>query len=80
MQPFGILKEDKKNKGMWDRMEFIRIGKNVFHLLSLHIIGVSIHLLVSLLFKVVYGFNPLTPMDLIPLPIDERASLDEKKD
>ena len=49
-------------------------------MVGLHIIGVSIHLLVSLLFKVVYGFNPLTPMDLIPLPIDERASLDEKKD
>jgi hypothetical protein len=27
-------------------------------------------------FKIVYGFNPLTPMDLIPLPIDERVSLD----
>jgi len=24
----------------------------------------------------VYGFNPLTPMDLIPLPIDERVSFD----
>jgi hypothetical protein len=24
----------------------------------------------------VYGFNPLTPMDLIHLPIDERVSLD----
>jgi hypothetical protein len=23
-----------------------------------------------------YGFNPLTPMDLIPLPIDESVSLD----
>ena len=23
-----------------------------------------------------YGFNPLTPMDLIPLPIDEKVSLD----
>ena len=30
-------------------------------------------------FEVVYGFNPLTPLDLIPLPIDERASLDGKK-
>jgi hypothetical protein len=27
-------------------------------------------------FEIVYGFNPLTPMDLIPLPIDERVSLD----
>jgi len=24
----------------------------------------------------VYGFNLLTPMDLIPLPVDERVSLD----
>jgi hypothetical protein len=27
-------------------------------------------------FEIVYGFNPLTPMDLIPFPIDERVSLD----
>jgi len=27
-------------------------------------------------FEIVYGFNPLTPMDMIPLPIDERVSLD----
>ena len=26
-------------------------------------------------FEIVYGFNPLTPMDLIPLPIDEMVSL-----
>jgi len=31
-------------------------------------------------FEVVYGFNLLTPMDLIPLPIDERVSLDGKKE
>ncbi|GKV11343.1 hypothetical protein SLEP1_g22607 [Rubroshorea leprosula] len=30
-------------------------------------------------FEVVYGFNPLTPLDLLPLPIDEQASLNEKK-
>ena len=30
-------------------------------------------------FEIVYGFNPLTPLDLLPLPIDERASLDGKK-
>ncbi|GKV06979.1 hypothetical protein SLEP1_g18793 [Rubroshorea leprosula] len=30
-------------------------------------------------FEVVYGFNPLTPLDLLPLPIAERASLDGKK-
>jgi hypothetical protein len=27
-------------------------------------------------FEMVYGFNPLTLMDLIPLPVDERVSLD----
>jgi len=27
-------------------------------------------------FEIVYGFNPLTPLDLMPLPIDERSSLD----
>jgi hypothetical protein len=27
-------------------------------------------------FEIVCGFNPLTPMDLIPFPIDERVSLD----
>ncbi|XP_074565168.1 uncharacterized protein LOC141821722 [Curcuma longa] len=27
-------------------------------------------------FEVVYGFNPLTPLDLSPLPISEHASLD----
>jgi hypothetical protein len=27
-------------------------------------------------FEIVYGFNPLTPLDLIPLPVDERISLD----
>jgi hypothetical protein len=27
-------------------------------------------------FEIVYDFNPLTPLDFIPLPIDERVSLD----
>ena len=27
-------------------------------------------------FEIVYGFNPLTPLDLIPLPVDERVSFD----
>jgi hypothetical protein len=27
-------------------------------------------------FEIVYGFNPLTPLDLIPLSIDEMVSLD----
>ena len=30
-------------------------------------------------FKIVYGFNPLTPMDLIPLPFEEKVSLDGEK-
>ena len=25
-------------------------------------------------FEIVYGFNPLTPLDLIPLPVDEKVS------
>ena len=27
-------------------------------------------------FEIIYGFNPLTPLDLIPLPVDERVSFD----
>ena len=27
-------------------------------------------------FEIVYGFNPLTPLDLLPLPVNERESLD----
>jgi hypothetical protein len=30
-------------------------------------------------FEIVYDFNPLTPMDLIPLPFEERVSLDGEK-
>jgi len=30
-------------------------------------------------FEIVYGFNPLTPLDLISLPVDERVSLDGNK-
>ena len=30
-------------------------------------------------FVVVYGFNPLTPLDLAPLPAHDRVSLDGKK-
>ena len=30
-------------------------------------------------FEIVYGFNPITPLDLLPLPIDEHASMDGKK-
>ena len=30
-------------------------------------------------FEIVYGFNPITPLDLIPLPIGEQVNLDGKK-
>ena len=30
-------------------------------------------------FEIVYGFNPLTPLDLIPLPTSEIVSLDGKR-
>jgi hypothetical protein len=30
-------------------------------------------------FEIVYGFNPLTPLDFMPLPIDEMSSLDGHK-
>ncbi|KAL2231083.1 UNVERIFIED_CONTAM: Transposon Ty3-I Gag-Pol polyprotein [Sesamum indicum] len=30
-------------------------------------------------FQIVYGFNPLAPIDLIPLPLQERVNMDGKK-
>ncbi|KAI9153764.1 hypothetical protein LWI28_016184 [Acer negundo] len=30
-------------------------------------------------FEIVYGFNPLTPLDLISLPVNEHVNLDGKK-
>ena len=30
-------------------------------------------------FEVVYGFNPITPLDLAPLPISEKVCMDGKK-
>ena len=32
-----------------------------------------------LLFEIVYGFNPLTPLDLLPLLVNEKTSLDGQK-
>ena len=29
--------------------------------------------------KIVYGFNPLTPLDLTPLPLSKHVNLDGKK-
>ena len=31
------------------------------------------------LFEIVYSFNPLTPLDLLPLPVNEKTSLDGQK-
>ena len=30
-------------------------------------------------FEIVYAFNPLTPLELLPLPVNERTSLDGQK-
>ena len=30
-------------------------------------------------FKIVYGFNPLTPLDILPLPPNEFVDIDGKK-
>ena len=30
-------------------------------------------------FEIVYGFNPLTPLNIIPLPVNEHVNLDGKK-
>ena len=30
-------------------------------------------------FEIVYGFNPLTPVDILPLPSNEHVNLDGKK-
>lgn len=30
-------------------------------------------------FQIVYGFNPLSPLDLLPLPLHEKTNLDGKK-
>ena len=30
-------------------------------------------------FEIIYGFNPLTPLDLLPLPVNEMTSLDGQK-
>ena len=29
--------------------------------------------------EIVYGFNPLTPLDLMHLPIDKRSNMDGQK-
>ena len=40
----------------------------------------SVHSTTNFLpFEIVYGFNPLTPLDLLPLPINEMTNLDGQK-
>lgn len=41
-------------------------------MLSLHIIGWCTLLSSFVLFEVMYGFKPITPLDLPPLPLHER--------
>jgi hypothetical protein len=31
------------------------------------------------LFEVVYGFKPITPLDLLPLPLHQRANMEASK-
>jgi hypothetical protein len=40
---------------------------------------VFILLLIFSHFEIVYGLNPLTPLDLQPLPVHEKISLDGQK-
>ena len=30
-------------------------------------------------FEIVYGINPLSPLDLVPLPVNDRSSIDGAK-
>jgi hypothetical protein len=40
----------------------------------------NVHLTIDYLsFKIIYGFNSLTLLDLILLPIEERPSVDDSK-
>jgi len=56
----------KNLKNLEDYLPFIEFAYNR-----------SVHSMTEFLpFEIVYGFNPLTPMDLIPLLIDERVHLD----
>ena len=55
-----------------------KLGRNVYHLSSLLIIDLYILLLNFHRLKFVYGFNPLTPLDLMPLLLSARVNLDGK--
>jgi len=39
----------------------------------------SIHSATKFSFEIVYGFNPLSPFNLTPLPLSERVNLDGKR-
>lgn len=53
-----------------------KVRKIACHSLSLHIIIACILLLNFLPFVILYGFNPLTLMDLIRFLVDQSVSLD----
>jgi len=57
----------------------LRGWKIVCHSLSLLTIIACVQLLIFLLFEIIYGFNSLTPLDFILLPIDERVSINGNK-
>jgi hypothetical protein len=57
----------------------IKTWKNVYHMLSLHIIELFILLPNFRHLKLCMGLNPLTPLDLSPLPLTEHVNLDGKK-
>jgi hypothetical protein len=59
--------------------KILKIGRIVCLSLSLHIIGVFILLLIFFTIEIVYNFNPLTPLDLLPLLVNEKTSLDGQK-
>ena len=62
-----IIKKNLKNWG--DCLPFLEFAYNQ-----------SVHSTTKFsLFEIVYGFNPLTPLDLLPLPVNEVTSLDGQK-
>jgi hypothetical protein len=46
---------------------------------SLHIIGQCTQTMKLCPLEVVYGFKPITPLDMLPLPIQERVNMDASK-
>jgi hypothetical protein len=58
-----VIQKNLKNWG--DCLPFIEFAYNR-----------TVHTTTYSPFEIVYGFNPLTPLNLMPLPIDEMSSLD----